>query len=264
MSKVNSIFEVHGRIGNVVFRKRKGKVYASACPSSNKQKVANDPQFARTRENNREFSGMIKLSRAVYHMASMVDASAHTDVFGKLTKQLSVLKGLDTNHDRGNRSFQLTLRPKLLEGFEWNDTNHMSSLFHGNLTATCIDSNVSFSIPAIAPQSDLQIPIGATHYRFVFIVGSVSDVTWNAGLSQYAVANEETDGVRMVSLGDMQDLTTATEATTKSVNLSVTATDCTILANVALLFYQRVNGKDVLLKDQNAMQTVGAWAYDGM
>ncbi len=264
MAKVNSIFSVRGHIGNVVFRKRNGKVFASQRPESNKQRVATDARYARVRENNAEFGAVAMVAKSLHGMTSMVDASAHTVSRAQLMKVLFPLRKLDTTHDKGKRSVQLTLKPRALKGMEWSKENALKSMLHGNVTATCSESSVTYSVPALNPETDLVAPQGATHYRLAYVVSAVSDVTWNESAGGYVCTNEEANGVRMVALGELQNLTTATEATTKVVNLGVAATDCTIVANVALLFYQRVNNNDKLLKDTNAMMTVDAWAYDGM
>ncbi len=261
MATQSSIINLRGKVGNIVFSKRNGKFIAAMAPGSNKSKFRDSDSFVRVRENANEFKGLRMLAHSLNRLTAAIEPSAKSkaDITPRLMRLLARLRYLDTASPRGRRAFALSGSPSLVAGFEWNSHVPLLSVVNAQFVVTRSAESVSFRVPAITPEN-IAAPSGATHYRLIFLVGSVSDVTFSNDDNAYGHANAEADCQYAFSLGELTDVTANGAASSVSVSNPVSElNDATLIAAVGAIFYQQVGTQLYVLKDTNALQNIAAW-----
>src|SRR4051812_5812842 len=105
MAKQKGIIKLKGSLGGITFYQRNGQDLTRETSGPTKHKIANDPNFIRTRENNQEFGGAASIGKAfrtglVMDFKEMSDSTCTARVT-KLMKQI-ISKGTGL---RGQRDF---------------------------------------------------------------------------------------------------------------------------------------------------------------
>ena len=97
---------------------------------------------------------------------------------------------------------------------------------------------------------------GTVYYDFTLR----DDLTFSDGENDYAPANAAADMRSALSLGNLTSLSESTETQTVTLANPVAALDsATLVASVAIVFYQQIGGVNYVLKDANALRTIAAW-----
>jgi hypothetical protein len=133
------------------------------------ERIKNDPQFIRTRENQRDFGTAGKASKLLYSRSrDTVLLKADRKIFSRLqTVMFSSLKADQTNV-RGSKKIMdgdLTM----LRTFEFNRNAQLAKSFFGDITNTIerLTGEVKTVIPSFNPEDMMQMPPDTTHFRFV-------------------------------------------------------------------------------------------------
>src|SRR5437870_3600682 len=105
MARQKSIIKLEGNIGDINFYRSKDGYLARETTTLNAQRIATDPKFKRTRENNAEFSNAAKAGKLLRKACAELlqfskDPSAHNRLFQEMMK---VLKA-DATSIRGLRN----------------------------------------------------------------------------------------------------------------------------------------------------------------
>jgi len=102
MAKLNGILKIEGTIGNMTFYKNDGKYLVKEKSSISADRIANDPKFARTRENNAEF-GFAGSSGKVLRDSLRVLMGNASDryVTSRVTQLMKQILNLDAVNVRG-------------------------------------------------------------------------------------------------------------------------------------------------------------------
>src|SRR5271157_2420635 len=104
MAQQKGILKIEGTMGNMTFYKKDGVYLVKEKSSVSADKIANDPNYERTRENNAEFGlagSTGKFLRDALR-SLMLDAS-DTYVTSRVTQLMMSELGLDTGSARGQR-----------------------------------------------------------------------------------------------------------------------------------------------------------------
>ena len=104
MAEQKGILKIEGTMGNMTFYKKDGVYLVKEKSSVSADKIANDPNYERTRENNAEFGlagSTGKFLRDALR-SLMLDAS-DTYVTSRVTQLMMSELGLDTTSARGSR-----------------------------------------------------------------------------------------------------------------------------------------------------------------
>ena len=145
----------------------------SQKPASDKAAFANAPSRARTRENAAEFGLAAKYSKLLRDSLRVAIASASdSQLAARLTKVMREVIGLDDTNDRGQRVFDSSNSAPLL-GFNFNAAAGIGQTMYFPYEVTGEAANVTMSIPALRPGSDIAAPQGATHFEVVFAASSL-------------------------------------------------------------------------------------------
>lgn len=237
MALQKGILKIEGTMGGMTFYKKDGVHLVKEKSSIPADKIANDPKFARTRENNAEF-GAAGISGKLLRDAlrvMMLNASDNL-VASRVTKLMMDEIKLDATGTRGQRKpatgLALATGKALLKGFNFNWNSLLSSSLFKPYTVNTTTGVIT--ITGLIPATDIAYPTGATH---ISITGGMANINFATGVWAANITN-------------VQNLAINSTATT--VTLTPTAVPAGTGIKVHLLkleFFQLLNGVQYALKN---------------
>jgi hypothetical protein len=191
MAQQKGILKIEGTMSNMTFYKKDGQYLVKEKSHISADKIANDPNFVRTRENNAEF-GLAGATGKFLRDALrslMLDAS-DTYVASRVTQLMMNELKLDTNSVRGSRQPSIGLATvdgkALLNGFNFNANSVLSGVL---FKAFAVDAATGvITINNLIPQKDIAFPSGATHLS---ITGAMANIDFANGTSNLQISNIE-------------------------------------------------------------------------
>ena len=238
MARQTGIIGIQGTVGGLVFSKN-GNI--SQKPQGDKAAFASAPSRARTRENAAEFGLAAKYSKVVRDSLRVAIASASdSQVAARLTKVMREVIGLDDTNDRGLRVFDASNSAPLL-GFNFNAGAGIGQTMYFPYEVTGAGTDVTMSIPALNPASDIAAPQGATHFEVVFAASDLDMETLTF-----------TNAVVAAPLGilPINSAALANQAVVASFPAAPAAANL-VVAVVGINFYQQINGKFYALNNNS-------------
>ena len=230
MARQTGILGIQGTVGGLVFSKN-GNI--SQKPQGNKAAFASAPSRARTRENAAEFGLSASYSKLLRDSLRVAIASASDSrVASRLTAKMREIIGLDDTNDRGQRVFDSSNSAPLL-GFNFNAGAGLGQTMYFPYEVTGAGADVTMSIPALNPVSDIAAPQGATHFEVVFAASALD-------MEMLSFTN----GVVAAPLGilPINSAALANQTMVASFPAAPAAADL-VVGVVGINFYQQVNGK---------------------
>lgn len=189
MAEQSGIIPLKGTIGNITFYKGKEGYLAREKGGVSASKIASDPAFQRTRENNAEFGRAGKAGKLMRaSLKALTQNASDSRMVSRLTRQFLRVVQADTTNDRGKRNVT-NGNPLLLEGFEFNDSAKLGTNLFAPFVAD-IDraaGTLEVALAPFVPQHMVGAPAGATHFR-INSAGAAIDF----GLEQYEVQTNST------------------------------------------------------------------------
>jgi hypothetical protein len=237
MARQKGIIKIEGTIGEYTFYKSKDGYIAKQKGGVDAARIKNDPAFARTRENGKEFATSASAGKMVRDaIRSLMLNAADNRAGSRLTKLMSVIKNLDGTSVRGDRNVGVginTLGAKeLFKGFDFNLEATLGSKLFKAYTVT--PGTGEIQIKNLVPTSDLIAPPGATHVAFT---GAWARIDFTTGASEY----EESMKTNL--------LLDATPVQVSLVPSGQPAGPGTDLFLLKIEFFQEVNGAQYSLKN---------------
>jgi hypothetical protein len=169
MPILKGFLPIEGTMGNLTFMKTEDGYVVKTKSEVSAERIANDPNYERTRENNKDFGRAGKAGKLLYAKArEVVLAKGDKKVFSRLQKvMMSIIKSDQTNV-RGSKTVT-DGDLQLLKGFEFNRNAQLGvSLFADHsLTIERLTGNLEVTIPSFVPKDMVQAPQDTTHFRFV-------------------------------------------------------------------------------------------------
>ncbi len=175
MARQKGILPIEGTIGNITFFKSQDGYMVREKGGVSADKIANDPAFARTRENNAEFGRAGKASRLLRTaLRGTLQQASDSRVVGRLTARMMDVIHEDTVNTRGLRNV-IDGEALLLEGFEFNIQGKLGTTLFAPYTVTLnrTTGEASISIPPFVPANLIAAPGGTTHFRFSIAAASI-------------------------------------------------------------------------------------------
>jgi hypothetical protein len=169
MAKYSSLFKVEGTLGEVNFYKSEDGYHMRTKGGVSKNRIENDPSFARTRENNKEFGSSAKSAKVLRQaIINLVADAKDSKLSSRLTTQMTQVKNADLTSVRGQREvaigIQTTEGKMPLRGFNFNQHAILTSVLLSDYTLNTTTGEIV--IDDFTPIRKLQIPDGATHVSF--------------------------------------------------------------------------------------------------
>ena len=188
MARQTGLLKIKGTLDNVTFYKSKDGDIAKMKTSVDAARIANDPAFARTRENGKEFGNSAsagKLLRDALRNIT-VNISGANNV-ARMTQIMTKVKNFDTTSVRGARNVGLGIAnasaKALLKGFNFNDRAILGSILFKPFAVTTATGVIT--INGLIPANDIAFPAGATHINIkgawakVDFANNVSDIKYS-------------------------------------------------------------------------------------
>ena len=230
MASQTGILGLQGTVGGLVFAKD-GSVRQK--PASNKSSFDSKASMARTRENAAEFGLSAKYSKLLRDSLRVAIASASDSrVTSRLTQKMREIVGLDDTSDRGQRVFDASNSAPLL-GFNFNAGAGIGQTMYFPYEVTGAGADVTMSVPALNPASDIAAPQGATHFEVVFAASSLD-----------MEALTYTNATVAAPLGILSLNSAALANQTVVATFATAPADANLVVGVVgINFYQQINGK---------------------
>lgn len=261
MAKQTGIVRYSGNLGGISHYKMKGVAgdLAKIATGPSKDQIMNDPSFKRTRENNMEFGGSAKAGKAFRQgLSSVIKKFSDPQVTGRITKIFKAIN-LEGTGARGERNIDLSLHKNNLNGFEFNKNLSFEGVYTApyTLTETATRDESAMDIPAFNPWDSIDAPNGATHFRLINGIATVSNYKYNDVERTYEAVEPTLDSLNAIEYSAYLPLDTAVVATTITSTLAgapVLTADVSVANVVGIEFYQEVGGQYYLFASSNAMQ----------
>lgn len=264
MSKQKGIIKLEGNLGGISFYSAEGQYLARVASGPSKERIATDPNFRRTRENNKEFGGSAKAAKALrLAMGALVQNIASKGLVSKLTAIFKAIN-LKTVGIRGKRAIQLSANKDMLKNVEFNSKLSLSTVFSLPVTNTVnIDRNeTTLVVPAFSPDNSIKAPAGATHFKLVSGIGVVSDYVHNDGTSSYEAIISDQDQLgasnSTVFLALSGNTPAQTIKTTIPGGIKIDA-QCSLVQVLGIEFYQKVGADYYLFAQDRALKVINVF-----
>jgi hypothetical protein len=238
MAKQKGIIKLDGTIGGITFYKSTQDGYlAREKGGVSGDRIANDPNFQRTRENGEEFGRAGKAGKLLRNsIRAMLQNASDSRMVSRLTQKMVEVIQEDAINPRGQRNV-IDGEAELLEGFEFNISGKLGTTLYAPYTSTIdrVAGTLAVSIPAFVPLNMIAAPGGSTHFK---IVSAGTEIDFEN--ETFVVATSET--------AVLPWNTTATAVINLSNAVTANSTHPLFLA-LGIEFYQEVNGQMYPLKN---------------
>lgn len=237
MAKQKGIIKLDGTIGGITFYKSQDGYLAREKGGVSGERIANDPNFQRTRENGEEFGRAGKAGKLLRNsIRAMLQNASDSRMVGRLTQKMVEVIQEDATNPRGQRNV-IDGEAELLEGFEFNISGKLGTTLYAPYTSTIdrVAGTLAVSIPAFVPLNMIAAPGGATHFKIVSAGAEVDfeNETFVVATSETAVLPWDTTATALINLSN-----------------SVTAnSNHPLFLALGIEFYQEVNGQMYPLKN---------------
>lgn len=237
MAQQKGILPLKGTIGNITFYKSKDGYLAREKTDLSADRIANDPAFARTRENGAEFGRAGAASKVLRtSLRALLVNVADSRMISRLTREMMKVIKADAVNERGQRNV-IDGEALLLNGFDFNINSKLNSTLFAPFTATInrVSGLLSINVPSYVPGNMVAAPAGATHFKLVS-AGAAIDFE-----------NKVFEALHQASGYTALDGTT-TAVLTLDHQLTANSTH-PLFAVLGIEFYQEVNGTYYSLKN---------------
>lgn len=248
MARQTGIIKIKGTVGDLTFYRTQDGDMVRQKGGIEKSRIENDPAFARTRENGREFGNSASAGKLVQStLRPLLINASDSRVFSRLLRIMSFIKNLDTVSARGERNVDGGIGSPaalaLIKGFDFNNRSSLGAILFKPYAVSTVTGVIT--LPGLIPVNDVVSPQGATH---ISIRGGWARIDFANGSGELHLSN-------VVNL--------PINASPNNVALTPTGAPAGAGTNLFLLeieFYQEVNGLQYSLKNGafNALSVVEA------
>ena len=169
MAKQKGIIKLEGTIGDITFYKSQDGFLAKGKGGISADRIANDPNFQRTRENGSEFGRAGKAGKTLRTaLRAMLQNAADPRMVSRLTKEMVKVIQEDATNPRGLRNV-IDGEAVLLQGFEFNKNGKLGTTLYAPFTATVdrVVGTLVVDLVSFIPQNMIAAPGGSTHFKII-------------------------------------------------------------------------------------------------
>ncbi|MFB2120789.1 hypothetical protein [Parapedobacter sp. 2B3] len=235
MAQQESIIKLKGKIGDLTFYETKDGYQARQAKGVDPRRIATDPNYQRTRENNAEFArGAAAVKRLRNTLRPMILLTYDPKMPRRLFSRLMRVVKADAVNDRGERRV-LPENLGMLGQFGFNVTASLANTLFvvPEYTIDRATGSVQIDVSALNPKLAIAAPAGATHFQFNLGAATMDfDTEGTANASAIAMAESE-----MGILNSNEFAGTTLTATIPA------GTTLPLFVLFGISFYQEVNGK---------------------
>lgn len=237
MAQQKGIIRIEGTLGGMTFYKSQDGYLVREKGGVSKDKIANDPNFQRTRENGAEFGRAGKAGKLLRTaLRAQLQNASDARVVSRLTTDFLKVIQADATSPRGMRNV-IDGEAELMAGFEFNINGKLGSTLYAPFTSTIDRATgaLTVDVPSYVPINMIAAPGGATHYKIVSAGVEIDfeNETYTVDVNESAVLAWDATASTALSLAN-----TVTSASTHPLFLVL-----------GIEFYQEVNGQMYSLKN---------------
>ena len=169
MARQKGIIKLDGTIGDITFYKSKDGYLAREKGGIPADRIANDPNFQRTRENGAEFGRAGKAGKVLRNaIRGLLQNAKDGRVVSRLTTEMVKVIQEDATNPRGLRNV-IDGESELLQGFDFNINAKLGTTLYAPFTATIdrVAGTLTANIPSFIPVNMIAAPGGTTHFKIV-------------------------------------------------------------------------------------------------
>ncbi len=166
MGKLSGIIKLEGTLDGLTFYKSADGYMVRTKGGVSKNKIMNDPAFARTRENLSEFGSNAKSGKALRNsIGPLLNRAKDPKLSSRMLKMMNDIKNFDSSSVRGQRSvsvgIETTEGKQLLKGFDFNVRAALQTILR--VPYVLEPETGTISISNFVAQEQLGFPESATH-----------------------------------------------------------------------------------------------------
>lgn len=237
MAKQKGIIKLDGTIGGITFYKSQDGYLAREKGGVSAEKIANDPNFQRTRENGEEFGRAGKAGKLLRNsIRAMLQNASDSRMVSRLTAEMVKVIQEDVTNNRGLRNV-IDGEAELLEGFEFNRNGKLGTTLYAPFIGTIdrVAGTLTATIPSFVPINMIAAPGGTTHFK---VVSAGTEIDFE---NETFVMDSQASAILPWDA-------TATAALSLANAVTANSTHPLFLA-LGVEFYQEVNGQMYSLKN---------------
>jgi len=237
MARQRGIMKLEGTIGDITFYKSKDGYLAKEKGGIPADRIANDPNFQRTRENGSEFGRAGKAGKILRNaVRGLLQNAKDGRVVSRLTTEFVKVIQADVTSQRGLRNV-IDGETELLQGFDFNLNAKLGTTIYAPYTTTInrATGELTVNIPAFVPLNMIAAPGGTTHFK---IVSAAAEIDFEN--ETFVTDSKET--------GQLPWDSVATAVINHVNNVTANSTHPLFLI-LGIQFYQEVNGMKYSLKN---------------
>lgn len=237
MPKQKGPLKLQGTLGDITFLKTKDGFLVKEKSAISGQRIATDPAFQRTRENNAEFGRAGKAGKTLRNaVRTLMQNAKDRRVSSRLTTEMIRVLQADITNTRGMRNV-IDGEAELLEGFDFNVNAKLGTTIFAPFT-TNIDrvvGTLTVDVPSFTPLERIVAPAGTTHFK---IVSMGAEVDFE---NETFITDTKESGILPWD--------NAATATLNLINAVTAASTHPLFLLFGIQFYQHVNGTNYPLKN---------------
>ena len=197
MAKLKGILKIEGTLDELTFYKTQDGHLVKTKGGVSAERIANDPNFQRTRENGAEFGSSATAGKLLRNaVRNLMMNAADNRVTSSLTQIMTQIKNYDVASVRGERTVADGIADPaalaLLKDFDFNDKALLSGVMFAPFTVTPATGEIN--IPAFVPINDISYPSGATHISMKGAFANVDFTNEISAIEYSPVTNLPIDG----------------------------------------------------------------------
>lgn len=239
MAKSNGILNIEGTVENFTFFKKDGKNFVRKKGGIPKERIMNEPNFVRTRENISEFTHSANAGKMLRNaIGSMVFKAKDNKLSSRMMQTMSKVKNSDSLSPRGKRNVAIGIASpegkEYLKGFDFNNSAPLKSVLFAPFSLDTFTGEIAFA--NLLPAEQLQFPKGATHFS---LQSTVLLLDFETGVSQTSFSAVVNLPINLVASSPILNPST------------VPSGNGSLFFLLLISFYQEVNGMQYSLKNED-------------
>ena len=170
MARNTGIIKLEGTLQELTFYKTQDGHLVKTKSGVPGDRILNDPNFQRTRENGSEFGSAANAGKLLRDTVRVLMKTASDNrVTSRVTQLMTIIKNYDTDSVRGERTVGVGITAKgalnELKKFNFNIYSILSCILY---TPYSVDTATGvISMTGLIPINDIEAPVGATHVTLV-------------------------------------------------------------------------------------------------
>lgn len=191
--------QFQGSVDNITYFKTKNGHIVRGKRTVDPNRIATDPRFARTRENNEEFAMAAKAASLFrYGLVDLMLGASDSRIVARVNKLMHDVKKMDQASVRGKRTISEALKfpgaKQKFVDFNFNELAPLKTILKRSMTVDT--STGAIYLENFNPTRHLNYPPGSSHVRFTCGVISLNFTT---SKHEIRLSNEENVAIENVS-----------------------------------------------------------------